>query len=66
MKLLYIEELNIEVQLMDNRVFIYSSNGSSDIIYIDDIENKSDAEELIIRELEIIGSSNFNSAPLIG
>jgi hypothetical protein len=66
MKLLYIEELDIEVQLMDNRVFIYSSNGSSDIIYIDDIENKSDAEELIIRELEIIGSSSFNSASLIG
>jgi len=36
---------------MDNRVFIYSSNGSSDIIYIDDIENKSDAEELIIADL---------------
>jgi len=66
MKLLYIEELDIEVQLMDNRIFIYSSNGSSDIIYIDDIENKSDAEELIIRELEIIGSSSFNSASLIG
>ncbi len=66
MKLLYIEELDIEVQLMDNRVFIYSPNGSSDIIYIDDIENKSDAEELIIRELEIIGSSSFNSASLIG
>ena len=63
MKIIYLDELNIEVQLIDSSAYLYSES-SSDIIYIDDIENKENAGELIIREIESLKSSNFNSSSL--
>lgn len=53
MKIINLEELNIEVQLIGSSAYLYSES-SSDIIYIDDIKYKENAKELIIKEIEVL------------
>ena len=61
MKTIFIEELNIEAQLIGNSAYLYSDN-YSDVIHIDEVEDREDAKELIVRELEFQDNSSFSSA----
>jgi len=64
MKILQIK--NIEAHLQGNQAFIYADD-SSDILYIDNIEEKTteEAEALIVGEIEYKNSGMLSSAVTI-
>ena len=57
MKMVEINDFIIHLQ--QNQAFVYFSNGDSDVLYIDNIENKEDPKEDIIRELEFRGRESI-------
>lgn len=56
MKVIKINE--IEAHLISNQAFLYKGC-DSEVLNITGIEQSSNAEELILRELELIASSKF-------
>lgn len=54
-----IEVNGLVVHLQQNRAFVYFSNGESEVLCIEDIENKDNPEEEILRELEFRGRESI-------
>ena len=59
MKILLIE--GVEAQLLGDQAFLYFET-SSEVLNIEGIEHSDNAEEIILKELELLGESKFSQA----